>query len=277
MIRLPAESFDLALTLESGQVFHWDLLSEWYVLPQPAGMLRVRQAADELLVEPSGGVVDVDAVSSYFGVTDEASDILSAIDVDPFMHEAMVALDGLRVMQQPIWDCLLAFLLTPANNIARIRLMARRLRETFGQPYELVDGDAAMVAYSLPTAAAIASSSEKVLRGLGLGWRAPFVLRTARMVETDGRLRYCLRCPTTKPSSGFENFLELARKWRTVCCCLVRSTMRRFRLMFGCVGLSSGCTSMVWLVLRERCSHLRLSILVNTLGMPNNFCIIMVG
>jgi len=70
--------------------------------------------------------------------------------------------------------------------VARIHGMQRRLRETYGDAVT-VDGEEY---HAFPTPGQLASRTESELRDLSLGYRAPYVQRTAEMIasgEADPR------------------------------------------------------------------------------------------
>lgn len=192
MRRLAADDFDLALTLESGQVFTWTRSPEgWHYAAFGDALVKVRQDGAAIEYASSGEEPAPETVAQYFALSDNLPEIYSAIDTDPYLHEAIGALRGLRVMRQPSWECLAAFLMTSFNNIARVRLMIGRLQQTFGAPVAL-NGFAG---HTFPTAAAVAASSERELRALGLGFRAPFLLGTARRVCDGWDLEALQRVP----------------------------------------------------------------------------------
>lgn len=181
MTRLAAGDFNLALTLESGQVFTWTASAPWYYAAFGDALVKIRQDGAALEYASSGPEPTPAALADYFALSDDLASILAAIDTDPYIHDAINALRGLRVLRQPSWECLVAFLMTPFNNIVRIRGMIRRVAETFGMPVAL-NGFASHV---FPSPTALAAASERRLRALGLGFRAPFLAGTARRIA-DG-------------------------------------------------------------------------------------------
>jgi N-glycosylase/DNA lyase len=98
--------------------------------------------------------------------------------VDEVMGEVSRALPGWRLLRQPPWECLVSFLLSSNNNVARIESLVRRVRglgETIGE----VGG---VTLHAMPSPAVLAAVDEAHLRGMGLGYRARFVRDTAATV-----------------------------------------------------------------------------------------------
>ncbi|GAB5037466.1 ankyrin repeat protein, partial [Nannochloropsis oceanica] len=99
---------------------------------------------------------------------------------DPRMRSVADSLPGVRVVRQDPVECLFSFICSSNNNIARIGLMLTRLRQTYGEP--LGDGH-----YTFPSVSSLAAASEEELRGLGLGYRARFIKKTAaKLIDLGG-------------------------------------------------------------------------------------------
>ena len=86
----------------------------------------------------------------------------------------------MRLTRDPVFPCLISFICSAQMRVARIHGMQRRLRETYGDAVEL-DGEAYR---AFPTPEQLAARSEEELRDLSLGYRAPYVQRTAAMVAS---------------------------------------------------------------------------------------------
>ena len=92
-------------------------------------------------------------------------------------YRAMKRLPGLHVLNQPAWEALIAFIISANNNVSRIRGIVLRRLETLGE-----DG-------AFPTPERLAAADEETLRGLGCGYRAPYLIDTAARVRDGFDLR----------------------------------------------------------------------------------------
>jgi len=81
--------------------------------------------------------------------------------------------------QEP-WECLISFICSSNNNIARITGMLERLRTTFGSRLAVIGGHAY---HAFPTVDQLAAVPEGQLRELGFGYRARFVCETAKQLQ----------------------------------------------------------------------------------------------
>ncbi len=174
--KIEAPDFDLALTLDSGQVFHWATYGSGY-----AGMIAdravyVEQQNEQLLV--SCGAVA--AVRKYFALDHPLEDICNSFPADPAMSAARDYCRGLRIIRQPLWECLATFITSSMKQVAHIRQMSRALRERFGKPHTLRE----IQLYSFPAASRLAELSEKQLRDCALGYRSKNLLATAQRVSS---------------------------------------------------------------------------------------------
>ena len=176
LTRIAAPDFDLATTLDSGQVFQWEPHGAGFVGAIGDRAVYVEQRGDSLFVTRRTG----DIVANYFALDHPLADICAAFPDDPAMCGARDFCRGLRIIRQPEWECLASFITSSMKQVAHIRQMSRALRERFGQPHQL-DG---MTVHSYPSAARLARTTEQELRACALGYRAKNLLATARLVAS---------------------------------------------------------------------------------------------
>ncbi|MFL6590682.1 MAG: DNA-3-methyladenine glycosylase family protein, partial [Chthoniobacterales bacterium] len=97
---------------------------------------------------------------------------------DPAMLAANAFCHGLRIIRQPIWECLATFICSSMKQVAHIRQISLALRQRFGR--RLTINGTQM--YDFPGAARLAATTEKELRDCALGYRAKNLLATAKLV-----------------------------------------------------------------------------------------------
>lgn len=174
--QIPAPDFDLAKTLDSGQVFHWESLGKAFIgmigeepvhLEQKGGQLLVRHGSEEL-------------VRLYFALDHPLAEICASLPNEPVMRAAQDYCRGLRIIRQPRWECLATFITSSMKQVTHIRQIARALRERFGHRYVI----AGQELFSFPGAQRLASTTETDLRQCALGYRAKNLLGTARLVAS---------------------------------------------------------------------------------------------
>jgi len=201
LIEIAAPDFDLAMTLDSGQVFHWEKVGNGFVgtigeepvyVEQRGEILRVSRGAREL-------------VGNYFALDHPLVEICASFPDDPVMNTARKFCRGLRIIRQPKWECLATFICSSMKQVAHIRQISRALRKRFGDRRKIDNGAVGSgatwtgkparldepggesinhVVHTFPSPQWLAQSSERELRECALGYRAGNLLATARLVAS---------------------------------------------------------------------------------------------
>jgi N-glycosylase/DNA lyase len=174
LVAIPAPDFDLALTLDSGQTFHWESLGAGFVGTIGERAVYLEQRGTPLFV--SRGSAEICA--RYFALDHPLGEIGASLPDDPAMQAARSYCRGLRIMRQPRWECLATFITSSMKQVVHIRQISQTLRRRFGEARSL---DGATV-HTYPTARRIAELEEATLRDCALGYRAKNLLATARLV-----------------------------------------------------------------------------------------------
>lgn len=179
------QPLDLAVSLESGQSHRWERDGDWFSGVVRGTFIKMRQTAEriEFLCDslPQSSVESL--LHSYFRLDDDLTAIYSEIKADPRVAEMVELYPGLRLLRIEPWECVISFICSANSNIPRIHQNMEALAKTFGDRVSM-NGDAR---YAFPTPAQLGEAGEQELRRLGLGFRAPYVDKTTRMV-LNGRL-----------------------------------------------------------------------------------------
>lgn len=175
-LEIEASDFDLAMTLDSGQVFHWQKHRDGYAGMIGESAAYVEQAGARLRVSGS----DTQVVRSYFALDHPLAEICRSFPDDPVMKAARDFCRGLRVIRQPKWECLATFITSSMKQVAHIRQISHALRKRYGAAKKV--GDLEM--HTFPTPERLAGTSESDLRECALGYRAKNLLATAQLVAS---------------------------------------------------------------------------------------------
>ncbi|QSW99481.1 DNA-3-methyladenine glycosylase family protein [Haloterrigena alkaliphila] len=207
-----AGGLDPYRTLESGQSYLWrrsdgemyggrPAPDAWYYTVVDGAVVRVRDRpdGDATAGEPNKtrrsssvrrtdvGVLEwestVDAdplVRRLLRLDDDLEAIVEAAPDDPLLREAYEAHRGMRLVDDPPFGCLISFICSAQMRVDRIHTMVSTLAREYGDPIPF-DGE---TYHAFPTPEQLAAATEAELRELGLGYRAPYVVRTAEMVAS---------------------------------------------------------------------------------------------
>ncbi len=221
MAVLPVHRFDLADTLGSGQAFHW--------LPHEGGFLGAIGDTPVFLRQPTPSTLEVtegaeSAVLDYLGLNHDFEAILASFPADDAaLGRAIAHAPGLRVMAQPVWECLATFITSSMKQVAHIAAISHTLRRRYGQPVRL----GPHTVHTYPTPEALASAGEAALRDCALGYRAKFLVQTAAAVA-EGRLRLeLLADPAVSDDEALAHLLSAPGVGPKVASCVLLFAGRR--------------------------------------------------
>ena len=160
---------DCDLTLmESAQVFHWQKLDDGFAAVVNGRVMTERDTDAEACAY-------FDDDRDYTILAGECGGFASA-------GKALEMLPGLKVLNQPAWEALIAFILSANNNVKRIRSLVMKLCETYGDSYSF--GSHRL--YGFPTSKTLAKLDPNELKTqVTCGYRAEYLVETAKMI-TDG-------------------------------------------------------------------------------------------
>ncbi|MFC3476641.1 DNA-3-methyladenine glycosylase family protein [Halobacterium litoreum] len=182
---------DLQSTLESGQTYLWwrpDGATyetdgayggdAWYRTVVGDDVVEARQTEDAIEWRATTDAADL--VRDLLGLRDDLREIRRAATEDDLAQAAWDAYDGLRIVRDPFFGCLISFICSAQMRVERIFAMQESLRAEYGDPIDF-DGE---TVYGFPRPETLAEATEDDLRDLKLGYRAPYVQRTAEMVAS---------------------------------------------------------------------------------------------
>src|SRR5437899_758790 len=199
LTEFPAPDFDLTMTLDSGQVFHWEKVDNGFVgvigdrafcveqrgemlralleggAPATLGTRHANGAGSQELAPPV-----MQLVTDYFALDHPLVEICASFPDDPIMNAAGDFCRRLRIIRQPKWECLATFIFSSMKQVAHIRQISAALRKRFGEQRAIDDH----VVYTFPSPQRIAHATEKELRQCKLGYRAKNLRATAQLVSS---------------------------------------------------------------------------------------------
>jgi N-glycosylase/DNA lyase len=170
------DAFNLALTLNSGQAFHWVAHNDGWkgVVAGYGGWLC--QRGNRL----HGQGIPRQVAEHYLALDHEIAMIHRSFPDHPRLRAAVAACGGMRILRQPLWECLAAFITSSMKRVSHISAMSHCLRGRFGRRLSTAVGEL----FVYPDAARVEEAGEARLRECGLGYRAPNLWRTAGLVAS---------------------------------------------------------------------------------------------
>ncbi|WP_423746048.1 DNA glycosylase (plasmid) [Haladaptatus sp. SPP-AMP-3] len=183
--------FDLQSTVESGQSYLWRREdgrmyetthayggSAWYYAVRDGEVVRARQR-DGLLEWES--TTDAESLLvSLLRLNDDLDAIRDATPEDSLVETAYDEYRGMRIVHDPFFPCLVSFICSAQMRVSRIYDMQTALARRFGDSVEF-DGE---TYHEFPTPTQLAAADESDLRALKLGYRAPYVRKSADLLAS---------------------------------------------------------------------------------------------
>ncbi|MFB6300513.1 MAG: DNA-3-methyladenine glycosylase [Halobacteriales archaeon] len=180
---------DLQSTLESGQTYHWRRRDgamyestgsyggdAWYYTVVDGEVIHARQHDGRL--EWTATTDAVPYLEDLLRLKDDLDAIIKATPSDSLIERAYRTYRGMRIVKDPFFPCLISFICSAQMRVERIFEMQTALRQEYGRETS-ADG----TTYNdFPTPERLAEATESELRDLGLGYRAPYVRKTADLV-----------------------------------------------------------------------------------------------
>ena len=194
-MKFEVKDTDLEHIFECGQCFRWDMNEDGSY----SGIAGSRPARIELEdghtltvttpAEEAGGSApdgEREFWYRYFDLDLDYGKIKEELirrDGSGVMEKAVSYGSGIRILRQEPWEMTVSFIISQNNNIPRIKKNIRGLSHAFGEPAEGLGGE---TVYSLPSSSVLASLTEDDLAPIRLGYRARYLIETAKCVEERG-------------------------------------------------------------------------------------------
>lgn len=102
---------------------------------------------------------------------------------DSVMAQAIEAGTGIRILKQDLWETIVSFIISQNNNIPRIKGCIENLARLFGEKAGEYGGESY---YNIPAPEKLAALTAEDLAPVRLGYRAPYLIETARQVLEKG-------------------------------------------------------------------------------------------
>ncbi|MGN0722227.1 MAG: DNA glycosylase [Anaerovoracaceae bacterium] len=102
---------------------------------------------------------------------------------DEVMAKAISGGEGIRILRQELWETIVSFIISQNNNIPRIKGCIEKLAQLFGEPAGEYGG---VKFYNVPSPEVMAELTAEDLAPVRLGYRAPYLVETARQVMERG-------------------------------------------------------------------------------------------
>ena len=163
-------SIDIDNSINSGQVFLWEKNGpDWYGI-NGQDILKINKNAVIKSIQNSK--------TDFFRKNDNMQEIIKSISKDKTVKEAIKQYEGLRIFKQDPFQCMISFIISSNSNIQKIKNSLEKITKKFGVKIEIQNKEF----FLFPKPEKLAKASIVEIKKCGVGYRAPFIKKSAEMV-----------------------------------------------------------------------------------------------
>lgn len=218
------QSFKVRDIFECGQCFRWNEETDGsYTGIFGHNVINVQEEKDIVITGICDGDIK-DICKNYFDLDrnyEEIKETLSLIDDN--MKESIKYGEGIRILNQDLWEMIISFIISANNNIPRIKGIIERMSAKYGQEIKFRGTSY----YTFPTIDELSQASVKDLKDLGLGFRDRYVFETTKKIK-EGKinLENLKQEPTNEVRKQLLTLTGVGPK--VADCIMLFSTLKRF-------------------------------------------------
>lgn len=173
-------SFKAKHIFECGQCFRWDEENDKsYTGIVGRNVVNVKEMENKVIFSSFGVDNLKELVQSYFDLDRDYEKIKEELSkVDKYLAKSIEYGNGIRILNQDLWETIISFIISANNNIPRIKGIINRLSQKYGEKIEWKGKEY----YTFPTVEELSKASVEDLRSLGLGFRDIRVYETTHKI-----------------------------------------------------------------------------------------------
>ncbi len=174
------KSFEPKDIFECGQCFRWNRQEdESYEGIFKENIVNIRKQNQDILIEGVSPGNLAKEIEEYFDLSRDYEKIKATLTkIDKNMKTSIQYGQGIRLLNQDLWETILSFIISANNNIPRIKGIIERLAKQYGTKIIWKGKDY----YTFPTPEQLKNVTIQEYRNLGLGFRDKRIYETTGMV-----------------------------------------------------------------------------------------------
>lgn len=173
-------SFSLKDIFECGQCFRWNKQQdESYMGVFGKNVIQVKKEKNQIIFTGICENQIQQTIKYYFDLKRDYEKIKKQLsNIDPYIKKSIHYGEGIRILNQDLWETIISFIISANNNIPRIKGIIERLCQTYGTPIKWNNN----IYYTFPTPEQLQHVTVEQYRKLGLGFRDIRLYETTQMV-----------------------------------------------------------------------------------------------
>ncbi len=168
--------FNLDHIFDCGQCFRFNAVDEQtYIGVAKGKALKISQSRDTVTFYETTEEDFRSVWFDYFDLGRDYGEIKKTLSRDSVMKKAVSYGDGIRILNQELWETVVSFIISASNNIPRIKGIIERFCHAFGNKTEYMGN----TYYSFPDAETVASLTCADLSVIRAGYRDKYIIDAA--------------------------------------------------------------------------------------------------
>ena len=176
-------SFEPKHIFECGQCFRWNKQEDGsYTGVFKNNVINVTKQDNKIFFKGicKGNIKE--ECAEYFDLNTNYDTIKSTLSgIDDYLKTSIKYGEGIRLLNQDLWETLVSFIISANNNIPRIKGIIERISKKYGK--KIVWNN--IEYYTFPTPQELSKASIEDLRKLGLGFRDVRVYKTTKIINEN--------------------------------------------------------------------------------------------
>ena len=174
------DSFELTDIFDCGQCFRWNEQQDGsYTGVFGENVLNVSKVGNDVVFKGICKENIKETVEKYFDLNRDYQKIKNQLmQIDENMKKSVEYGQGIRILNQDLWETIISFIISANNNIPRIKGIIERLSKKYGKEIEWNNTKY----YTFPTAKTLKDVTVQEYRELGLGFRDIRLYETTHMI-----------------------------------------------------------------------------------------------
>ena len=188
-------------------------------------VIKIKKDGNDYVLKSKGKEDLKELTINYFDLERDYKKIQNTLSkIDENMEKSIKYGQGIRILNQDLWETIISFIISANNNIPRIQKIIQRLSENFGKEIVFENNKY----YTFPTPEELKDVSVEKYRELGLGFRDIRLYETTHAV-LDGKVDLEKMNQNKNTQEVREELLSLSGVGPKVAdCVLLFSTLKRF-------------------------------------------------
>lgn len=175
------KSFEPEHIFECGQCFRWNKQEDGsYTGIFKENVVNVKKENNRIIFKGVCKENIKEECIDYFDLDTDYDNIKNKLsNVDAYLKTSIKYGEGIRILNQDLWETLISFIISANNNIPRIKGIIERISKNYGKKIEWGNSQY----YTFPTPQELSKASVEDLRKLGLGFRDVRVYETTKIIN----------------------------------------------------------------------------------------------